>query len=209
VARTQNTLETPVPEQWKLALIHPIPKVSNPTSPADYRPISIVPILSRIIERVVVRTYMYPEFCKPPLAEELRDQCAFRPTGSTAAAVTALLHHTTELLKTNDFVVIISTDYSKAFDTLRHATLAQILNTFDIPDNIYNWLLNYFCDRGHATNFASETSSIARINASVIQGSVVGPASFITSFSGLHPKNETNINVKYADDSYLLIGSNL
>src|SRR6218665_3514718 len=180
----------------------------QPNITADYRPISIVPILSRVVERVVVRTYMYPEFCKPPLAEELCDQYAFRPTGSITAAVIALLHHTTELLKTNDFVVIISTDYSAAFDTLRHATLAQILNTFDIPDNIYNWLLNYFCDRGHATVFAGETSSIARINSSVIQGSVVGPASFITSSSGLHPKYNTNINIKYVDDSYLLIGSN-
>src|SRR6218665_895990 len=83
-----------VPEQWKFAVITPVPKINNPTSPADYRPISILPILSRIMERIVVRTYLYPEFCKPPLAAELHDQFAFRPTGSTTAAVTAFLHHT-------------------------------------------------------------------------------------------------------------------
>src|SRR6218665_3341556 len=91
------------------------------------------------------------------------------------------------LLKTNEFVVIISTDYSKAFDTLKHSTLAEKLNTFDIPDNIYNWFLNYFSGRGHVTRFAGETSGIAWITASVIQGSVVGPPSFITCSSGLHP----------------------
>ena len=55
------------------------------------------------------------------------------------AAVIGLWQHVTELLKTNEFVVIISTDYSKAFDTLRHSALAEKLNTSDIPDNIYNW----------------------------------------------------------------------
>src|SRR6218665_1432790 len=130
-------------------------------------------------------------------------------TGSTTAAVTAFLHHQTELLKSNDFVVVISTYYSKAFDTFRHDTFVQILNTLDISDNIYNWFLEYFRDRGHVTKFADVTSSIARINASVVQGSVVGPASFITCSSSLHPKHISNIhvNVKYADDTCLLIGS--
>src|SRR6218665_3424661 len=46
--------------QWKIAIIHPAPKVTSPQGPSDYRPISVVPILSRVVERLVVHTYLYP-----------------------------------------------------------------------------------------------------------------------------------------------------
>src|SRR6218665_2370889 len=81
--------------------------------------------------------------------------------------------------------------FNYIFDTLRHDTFAQLLNTLDVPDNIYNCFLEYF--RGHVTKFAGVTSSIARINASVVQGSVVGPVSFITCSSSLHPKQKCQI----------------
>jgi len=49
-----------VPRQWKTAIITPVPKVCKPTQPSDYRPISITPVLSRSLERCIVRRYMYP-----------------------------------------------------------------------------------------------------------------------------------------------------
>src|SRR6218665_2398042 len=75
-----------VPTQWKMALIIPIPKVHTPTLPSDYRPLSIVPILSRLVERGIGRYYPYPEFTRHPLSDYLNEQYAFRPTGSTTAA---------------------------------------------------------------------------------------------------------------------------
>ena len=102
----------------------------------------------------------------------------------TTAALVALLHHTTEMLKTHDYVAIIGTDYSKAFDTARHYTLAQILNNLHLPGNLYNRFVNYYTKRGHVTRFQGGWwPSVAYINASVVQGSVVGLASFITCVS--------------------------
>jgi len=72
-----------VPPEWKNAVIHPIPKVNPALTPSDYRPISVVPVLSRILERLVVRTFIYPSLCVNPMAEMIQDQYAFRPTGST------------------------------------------------------------------------------------------------------------------------------
>lgn len=109
------------------------------------------------------------------MSEDLRDRYAFPPTGSTTAAVVAILHHVTAMLRTNDFVVIISIDYSKAFDTVRHSTQAEKLSKLNVPDSVYNWLINYFKDRGHVTKYADKTSGMAFIDASVIQGSVLGP----------------------------------
>jgi len=98
-------------------------------------------------------------------------------------------------------------DLTKAFDTVRHSSLMLKLGSLEIPDHAYNWLANYFQNRGHVTRFGGVISEAAAINASVIQGSVVGPASFAVGVSDLHPKHKSNRMVKLADDTYLLVGS--
>jgi len=110
-----------VPRQWKEACIRPIPKMPSPHQPADFRPISVTPILRRLMERAVVRSFPYPAFLKNPYLS-FSDQFAFHPTGSTTAAIILLLHTVTSMLQTNPFVVVISLDFSKAFDTVRHST---------------------------------------------------------------------------------------
>src|SRR6218665_2592988 len=162
-----------VPEQWKLAVITPVPKVPKPTAPTDYRPISVVPVLSRMVERLIVQNYLYRAFQESPMCDDIADQFAFRPTGSTTAAIIELLQQTTDLLLTNDFVVIISTDFSRAFDTVRHSEMMKKYGILVLPDHIVNWLTGYFAERGHITKFQGIMSAIAFINASVVQGSVV------------------------------------
>ena len=76
-----------VPRQWKQAAIRPIPKVLAPSGHADFRPISITPVLTRLVEKTVVRSFFYPAFLKPPPSLSFQDQYAFRPTGSTTAAI--------------------------------------------------------------------------------------------------------------------------
>jgi len=137
----------------------------------------------------------------------LRDQYAFRPTGSTTAALVSIFQHTTSLLASEPYVALISLDFSKAFDTVRHSTLASKLSGLDIPDETYNWLVNFLRDRRHATRFAGRMSGTASINASVVQGSGVGPSAFVVNASDLHPVNQQNIIVKYADDTYLIVGA--
>jgi len=70
--------------------------------------------------------------------EDIADQFAFRPTGSTTAAIIELLQQTTDLglLLTNDFVVIISTDFSRAFDTVRHSEMMNKYGRLVLPDTI-------------------------------------------------------------------------
>src|SRR6218665_1666619 len=77
----------------------------------------------------------------------------------------------------------------------------------DLPDNIYNWIANYFEQCGHLTKIYDIISVIAFINASIIQGSVIGPPSYVVAASDLHAKSPRNSLMKYADDSYLLVGS--
>src|SRR6218665_3455065 len=196
-----------VPSQWKQAIIRPVPKTKAPQQPSEYRPISVLPVLSRMVERLVVNNYIYPALLQQPMSSSIEDQFAFRPTGSTTAAVSDLLQQITNLLKDNEYVVLVSMDFSRAFDTVRHDILMQKILPMDIPDNIFNWLINYFAGRCHATKLWDIISMIAFINASIVQGSVVGPASYVIVASDLKPIHRNNKMMKYADDTYLLVAS--
>src|SRR6218665_4006070 len=186
------------------AIIHPIPKVEGPSKPADYRPISVVSVLSRIVERELVHQYLYPSFLIPPMSDLLADQFPFRPTGSTMAAVIGISHHINEILVVDDYAIIISLDFAKAFDTVRHSALAQKLSQLELPDSIYNWLVEFLQDQTHSTLFA-----VASINASIIQGSGLGPSEYVVSASDLHPVHEQNRIAKIADDTCVIIPSSM
>ena len=72
----QSFAQTHVPTQWKTSIIHPVAKIDQPRVPADFRPISITPVLSRLLERIIVQTYIYPSFTQSPMDGLLTDQFA-------------------------------------------------------------------------------------------------------------------------------------
>ena len=112
----------------------------------------------------------------------MRRHC--RPTGSTTAAIIGLLQQTiTDLLLTNDFVVIISTDFSRVLGTVRHSEMMKKYGRLVLSDHIVNWLTGYFAERGHTTKFQGIMSAIAFINASIVHGSGIGPSSYNLSWS--------------------------
>lgn len=194
-----------VPQQWKRAAIQPVPKVSSPKDHADFRPISITPVLTRIMERTVVRHFIYPAILNPPDTLSFSDQYAFRPTGSPTAALISLLHTVTNLLTTNPYVIVLSLDFSKAFDTVRHATLLEKLARLDMPDRVYNWLNDFFSGHTHCTRYQGQTSTFEPISASIVQGSGIGPATYIVNAADLKPVVPDNQLIKFADDTYIVI----
>ena len=103
------------------------------------------------MERSVVRNFLYPVLFNPlpTLTLQFSDQFAFRPTGSTEAAIIALLHTVTNLLLSNPYVIVISLDFSKAFDTVRHYTLLQKVAELDLPDHVFNRLVDFFEGHSH------------------------------------------------------------
>lgn len=195
-----------VPAQWKTAFITPIAKVANPSQPSDFRPISVTSILSRLTEKYVVRNYLYPTIQTASVSTlSFEDQFAFRPYGSTTAAVIALTHTVRTMLQSNEYVRVLSFDFTKAFDTVRHSTLMEKIASLNLPDNIYNWICDFFCGRHHFTKYAGQSSTFAPIQASVVQGSGLGPVSYIITAADLHPIVAGNRIFKFADDTYLVI----
>ena len=134
-----------VPRQWLSSTIVSIPKIAKPltcTLP------SLHPFFP-ILEKLLVRRYIYPSLSSPSTPStssiiSLQDQFAFKPSGSTTAASTGLLKIISDNLEICPFVHLVAFDFSRAFDTVRHATLFEEVAQFSVLDPIYNWMVNFF-----------------------------------------------------------------
>ena len=196
-----------IPEQWRKAKIIPVAKVTQPTTCSDFRPISLTSILSRTLEKLIVRRFLYPAIARShqTSTQTFQDQYAYRPTGSTTSAIIAINQALSENLQREPYVHIIAYDFSKAFDTVRLNTLLAKVADLDMPDHIFNWVLDFFSSRQHSTYFQGALSAYLEINASIVQGTGTGPVAYTINAKDLMPLTRGNQLVKYADDTYLIV----
>ena len=129
---------------WKTAEITPILKCGNPDVPSNYRPISLLPIVSKITERLV----------HGQLMEYLikNNKLAVYQSGNRKlhSAETALLYVTDQLLQATDdkkVSIMVLLDMSKAFDSIRHDILLSKLQSLDFSQGALDWFHSYLSDR--------------------------------------------------------------
>ena len=156
---------------------------------------------------MVVRKFLYPAFLDPPPELSFLDQFGFRPSGSTTAALITLLSNVTRLLEANPYVIVYVPDFSKAFDTVRHYTLLEKMALLNMPDQIYNWFVDYYNGHSHCTSFCDALSDLLDITASIIQGSGTGPASYVVNAADMQTIHKENVLVKFADDTDLVVAA--
>ena len=118
-----------------------------------------------------------------------------------------MTHQLTKLLQEYPYVHLLALDFSKAFDTVRHSTLLEKSAKLPIQDFAHNWLLDFLEDRQHCTKFNGKTSVFLLINASIVQGSGIGPFAYVINVSDLRVLHDLDELNKYADDSYLIVPS--
>ena len=142
-----------VPDSWKISAVIPLPKTSSPSNTDDLRPISLLPIPAKILERVIL------DFAKPYFLKEYGDdQYGFRSGSSTTCALISLHDHITMCLdKVNVAgVQIIAYDFSKAFDRIKHDIIIKRLITCNMPSELIMWISNYLTNRQQYVKIGSE-----------------------------------------------------
>ena len=199
---TSSVLECEIPIQWKTTNVIPIPKSKNPTL-NDLRPISLLPIMGKILEKCVLRS----------VKEELLqlygpNQFGFRPESSTLCALVSLLDFTTREMdkKKCAGVALISFDMSKAFDKLSHEHLLKTLSKTTLPPTCLQWCMNYLHERRQRVILPDGTTSTYRpVTSGVPQGAILSPYLFATHMGSLTPASENTGMIKFADDVAIAI----
>ena len=115
------------PGIWKIARISPIPKIVNPSQLKDYRPISILPILSKIYEKLVLQ--QMTKFIEKQLIY-YKHQSGYRKNHSKATLLMKLYDDIKTSMNKSEITIAIFADYSKAFDTIDFYTLIQKMQRF-------------------------------------------------------------------------------
>ena len=117
----------------------------------------------------------------------------------------------TDLLLSRWFQVSRESIHWRCIDYFLRQTVPAVDNTqreeahTKIPDAVYNWLADYFTGHSHCTKYGRSTSSLCQISASIVQGSAIGPVSYVINASDLRAATPGNELCKYADDTYVII----
>jgi hypothetical protein len=194
-----------VPECYKAAIVRPLLKKPslNPNELKNFRPVSNLPFLSKLLERVVLEQlseHLSRHSLLPPY------QSAYRPHHSTETALLRIatdLHNATDNGKVSALVLL---DLSAAFDTLDNRVLIDRLQTtFGIHDVALAWFQSYLCDRTQSVVIDSVSSQPLPLQFGVPQGSVLGPVLFTLYTQPLTLVIERhNLNYQaFADDTQL------
>ena len=164
-----------VPDSLKNACIRPLLKKAtlDPNSFKNFRPVSNIPFLSKVIEKVVadrLTRYLEDNYLFEPL------QSAYKKFHSTETALLRVHNDITRSLEKRNVVVLLLLDLSAAFDTVCHDRLLHRLHSrFGISGKAYDWIKSYLCNRSQFVTIAGISSSPTELKT---QGSVLGPILF-------------------------------
>ena len=191
------------PSDWKLAKVTPIYKDGCKSDVGNYRPISVLNIISKIIERAVHnQLYEYLTMCNILSPS----QSGFRSNHSTNSTLLDVTDYILKNMNDGKATAAIFLDLRKAFDTVNHKILFSKLYDYGIRNHTLNWFISYLSNRAQRVNVNSSLSDFRSINIGIPQGSILGPLLFIIYVNSLSDSVSCEC-VMYADDTTLLCSS--
>ncbi len=190
------------PRIWKIGCITPLYKDGDATNPSNYRPISILPTMGKITEKIV-HMQLYSYFSNYDLLSPC--QAGFRKGHSTG---TCLLDFVDNLFANIDRGMtcgVLFLDLRKAFDTVDHKILLTKLCKYGLKWNAVKWIESYLEGRQQVTKIDGEISPPASVTYGVPQGSILGPLLFTIYVNDI-PKCIHNAKINlYADDTAIAV----
>ena len=190
-----------VPSKLKIAKVIPIFKNGHRGDMCNYRPISVLPCFSKILEKIIANRLLSFLLKYNILYDH---QFGFIPGKNTTHAILSLVEYLINSFEDNKITCGIFLDISKAFDTIHHNTLLSKHYKYGIRGNTLNWFKNYFSNGYHFLSTNNTSSSLLRIECGVPQGSILGPILFILYINDL-PRVSTKLKfLLYADDNNIL-----
>lgn len=189
------------PSQLKIAVIKPIYKSGDKTKMTNYRPISILPYISKIIEKVMHARMMdhiseHDVLCST--------QFGFRKGYSTYMPLLLLQDLVTKTFEQNKIACGVFLALKKAFDTVEHDILLLKLQSYGFNYTFLSLIKSYLHNRCQCVDYMHVKSELRQINIGVPQGSILGPLLFLLYINDLHKVCNMAKTLLYADDTALI-----
>jgi len=189
------------PSAWKSANITALHKIGAEIDPCNYRPMSLLPIISKVVESIIASDIKSFLFSNGLISDH---QFGFRPGHSTLDKLLLLSQQWMEVLNARHEIRAISSDISCGFDTVWHPAMLTKLSSDDMQGHLHSWLADFLSCRSQRVALNGVLSSPLPVQAGVPQGSVLGPVFFFW-FSSMISLTLENPHDHFADDSTLCL----
>lgn len=198
-----NSLQNAViPEECKIGKVRPIYKGGDHAATSNYRPISVLNSMNKILEK-----YVYDMTIEYIQKNNLihKNQYGFQPGKRISVLLGELANRVYTNLDQRKYTMCIFIDYQKAFDTLGHQTILDALEDVGISGKMRSWFEEYLKGRKFEVNVGNETSERMDVESGVPQGSFLGPLLFILVANSLWDWVDDGELFMYADDACILL----
>lgn len=189
------------PNKWKLSNIVPIFKKNNPKFVENYRPISLLSVISKIFEKCIFK-YLHNYIISNNIIS--RHQSGFTKGDSTINQLLFITNEFSQALDHGKEIRVVFFDISKAFDRVWHKGLLFKIQKIGIRGNLLSWIKSYLSGRVQKVVINGKESSEIRINAGVPQGSILGPLFFLLFINDIVLEIGCCIKL-FADDTTIYI----
>lgn len=195
------------PSVWKKSIVIPIPKSKFPKHASDFRPIGILPYLSKCFEHAL-KSQIDPHICDQNLLDKF--QSGFRPFYGTDPALLKVTNDLSLSLDQNKISILVLLDFSKAFDSVIHKLLLEKLRTlFRFSRLSCNLMNSYLSNRFQSVLFNNKMSSEKSIPIGVVQGSILSTGLFSVMINDLPRVLRHCLYMIFADDFQFYISGYL
>ena len=189
------------PEELKIAKVIALYKKGVKYDPNNYRPISLLSLFDKILEKILCRRLVsFLEHNKILYCY----QYGFRKAYSTVLALIEITDYIKRLLDERNYVISIFIDFKKAFDTVDHEILLYKLECYGIRGLANDFFRSYLTNRRQYTVINGVNSELRTVSCGVPQGSVLGPLFFLLYINDLHRSIGDNSVRLYADDTAII-----
>ena len=190
------------PDMWKLANVAPILKKGNKQLIKNYRPISLLPVCEKILEKIIFDN-LYTYLHRNDFITKI--QSGFRPGDFTTNQLLYILDEINQAFDSTKFFEVrtVFLDISRAFDEVWHDRLIFKLEQNGISGNLLRLFRNYLSNRKERVVINGSYSDYSSIESGVPRGSVLGPLLFLVYINDLERNIKSNIKL-FADDAMLL-----